>query len=356
VYVLQVVARDADSADNGAVRYRLRAGPSSHLFHIDPVTGLLATARRLDRERAATHLVSVVARDAGVPATSASAIVRVAVRDVNDNPPAFLFPSPDNDTVHVSPAAPPGYVVTHLDAVDPDLGNNARVAYAAATAADDDDDDAAVPFSVDRRTGAVTVVDRLTDGQTFDVAVTATDAGGLAATSVLRLVVNSSSTHGLPVPAAPSPPPRRGSGRVPSVRLMIVVGVVVGCALLATCLIAAIVLVRAQRSSKRERHHYNCRTAACVRLQQTGSPAWAGTATAAGAAGPPPLAVEVYTGPAAKSPPLWSPPTLDGTSGSLVYNGTWTAGGCRYQASPCARSPSVDCASLGCLRCNHAQV
>jgi len=154
-------------------------------------------------------------------------------------------------------------------------------------------------------------------------------------------------------------------------RLMIVVGVVVGCALLALSLIIGIVIVRIQQSSKRTRH-YNCRTAACVRLQQTTSPAWSGHAGA-------PLSVEVYT---TKSPPR-SPSSLlhqsAGTtgggsvasnehaiSGSLsssicrLHNGTWSGGSRqldeRYQSSPCGRSPSVDCASLACLRYNCGQV
>jgi len=138
--------------------------------------------------------------------------------------------------------------------------------------------------------------------------------------------------------------------------------VVVGCGLLALTLIIAIVVVRTQQSSKRTRH-YNCRTAACVRLQQTTSPAWAGHAGG-------PLSVEVY---AAKSHPGSPDKPAETTcpggavgderaiSGSLrssmLYNGTWSSGSRqleeRYQPSPCGRSPSLDCASLTCLRYNH---
>ena len=356
-----VAATDADSGANGAVRFRLRSGPSSHLFQVDASRGIFSTLRRLDRERASGHLLSVVAYDGGKPSMSASAIIRVTVLDVNDNPPAFRFPSPSNDSIQLSPDTRPGFVVAHLDAVDPDLGNNAHVTYAAVYRRDAPPS----PFSVDWQSGAVVVVDRLTDGQQFDLGVTASDDGGLAATSVLRVVVNSSSTFGLLAPdSEPSPPEDQGTG-IPTVRLMLVVGVIVGCSLLATCLVVAIVVVRTQQTSKRT-HHYNCRTAACVRLQQTTSPAWSGHPGA-------PLSVEVYT---AKSPP-GSPGTLiNETTGSggltgdrhaisaslttPMYNGTWTEGSRqlkeRYQPSPCTRSPSVDCASLGCLRYNHGQV
>jgi len=358
-----IAAKDADIGANGAVKYRLRGGSSSHLFQVDADSGTLLTRQRLDRERASSHLLTVVAYDGGMPSRSSSVIVRVSVLDVNDNPPAFRFPSQFNNSIHLSPDTRPGFVVTHLDAMDPDLGNNAHVTYAAAF---DPDATAASPFTVDPQSGAVVVVESLRqkDGEWFDVGVIATDDGGLAATSVLRLVVNRSSTFGLFVPASKASPAGRGTG-IPTVRLMIVVGVVVGCGLLAVSLVVAIIVVRVQQSSKRTRH-YNCRTAACIRLQQTTSPAWSGHTGA-------PLAVEIY---AAKSPP-GSPATLpkettgsDGVAGdehaitgslrSSMYNGTWSSGSRqleeRYQPSPCARSPSVDCASLACLRYHYGQV
>ena len=361
-----VAAEDADSGTNGAIKYRLRDGPSSYLFQVDPTSGTLSTCQRLDRERANTHLLSVAAYDGGMPSRSSSVIVRVSVLDVNDNPPLFRFPSQSNNSIHLSPDTPLGFVVTHLDAVDPDLGNNAHVTYAATF----DPDPAASPFTVDPQTGAVVVAEsvRQKDGEWFDVGVMATDDGGLAATSVLHLIVNSSSTFGLFVPVSAAPPADRRTG-MPTVRLMVVVGVVVGCGLLAVSLIIAIVVVRVQQSSKRTRH-YNCRTAACVRLQQTTSPAWSGHTGA-------PLSVESYT---SKSPPR-SPSTLlndkltettdsvgvagdvHAISGSLrssICNGTWSSGSRqlhdRYQLSLCGRSPSVDCASLACLRYSYSQV
>ena len=375
-----VGAEDADSGANGAVRYRLRdGGASSHLFHVDAASGTLSTRQRLDREAAGAHLLSVVAYDGGVPSKSSSVVVRVGVRDVNDSPPRFRFPSPPSANrsavlIQLSPDTPLGFVVAHLDAVDPDLGNNAHVTYSAtvdsaAPAA------AASPLAVEPQSGAVVVVESLAqrDGELLEVGVMATDDGGLAATSVLRLVVNSSSTFGLVgsagAEASPTDRGRTGGGFAPSVRLMVVVGVVVGCSLLAVVLVVAIAVVRTQRSSKRSRHHYNCRTAACVRLQQTTSPAW----TPGHPAGAPPLSVEVYTPAKSSHPgsPLGAKPSADATcsgdveqavsgGGSLrssIYNGTWSSGSRQlYQPSPCARSPSLDCASLTCLRYHHAQV
>jgi len=111
------------------VRYRLRGGPSSHLFEVDADTGTISTRQRLDRERVGTHRLSVVAYDGGMPSRSSSVIVRINVLDVNDNPPVFRFPSPLNNSVHISPDTPLGFVVTQLDAVDPDLGKNAHVTF-----------------------------------------------------------------------------------------------------------------------------------------------------------------------------------------------------------------------------------
>ena len=210
-----IAAADSDSGANGAVKYRLRSGPSSHLFQVDSVSGTLSTRQRLDRERAGRHLLSVVAYDGGMPPTSSSVIVRITVLDVNDNPPLFRFPSPSNNSIHLSPDTALGFVVTTLDVVDPDRGINAHITYAATF--DPEDAMAAAgssPFTVDPQSGAVMVAESLRqkDGERFDVRVMATDDGGLAATAVLHISVNSSSTFGLVVPASHASP-ADGNGR-----------------------------------------------------------------------------------------------------------------------------------------------
>jgi len=116
------------------------------------------------------------------------------VRDVNDCPPRFRFPSSsapsNNSAVHLSPDTPLGFVVAQLDAVDEDLGDNAHVTYS--TTSDQPDPHhleaarSSAPFSVEPQSGAVVVVESLAqrDGEVFQLGVMATDAGGLAATSV----------------------------------------------------------------------------------------------------------------------------------------------------------------------------
>ena len=54
------------------------------------MTGEIKTAVALDRETAESHLFTVVAAEQGVPKSFNSQVeVRVAVEDINDNPPVF---------------------------------------------------------------------------------------------------------------------------------------------------------------------------------------------------------------------------------------------------------------------------
>ena len=59
------------------------------LFYIDQSSAVLHTREPLDRERSATYLLTVEARDGGAPFLSDTAVVMVMVEDVNDNAPFF---------------------------------------------------------------------------------------------------------------------------------------------------------------------------------------------------------------------------------------------------------------------------
>ena len=82
-------------------------------------------------QRRSVYELTVSARPDAASSSSLSgtADVVVTVVDVNDNSPAFTFPSAANDTVHVSSAAPPGHVIAHLSARDDDDADNARLTF-----------------------------------------------------------------------------------------------------------------------------------------------------------------------------------------------------------------------------------
>ena len=95
-------------------------------FSLDPVSGVLSTARALDREQVASYSLTVVVRDHGTPPRSATMSVNVRVLDLNDNAPGFAQAT---YVVEVPEDLPVGALVLQLVAEDPDEGTNGQVSY-----------------------------------------------------------------------------------------------------------------------------------------------------------------------------------------------------------------------------------
>uniref|UniRef100_A0A8C0G234 Cadherin domain-containing protein n=1 Tax=Chelonoidis abingdonii TaxID=106734 RepID=A0A8C0G234_CHEAB len=90
-FVLQVTARDKDQGPNGEVRYSILHSQDTHSnwFTIDPATGIITTAASLDYEKDPQPQLTVLAMDRGTPVLSSTAVVHVALQDINDNEPVF---------------------------------------------------------------------------------------------------------------------------------------------------------------------------------------------------------------------------------------------------------------------------
>ncbi len=168
--VLAVSATDADSGANGEVEFSLRRdlGNSSDHFAVHPQTGVVTVRKRLDRELETVHSFVIVATDHGSRPLSAEAAVTVWVTDVNDNAPAF------EEAVYamrVSDGAQRGQFVGKVRAVDPDDDDHDQLRYAVVGG-----DDHQV-FSMDERTGAMTLVNIHNFGQTsqYGLNITVTD-------------------------------------------------------------------------------------------------------------------------------------------------------------------------------------
>ncbi|XP_047519236.1 fat-like cadherin-related tumor suppressor homolog isoform X1 [Pieris napi] len=86
--VLQLIADDADAADNGRISYSIARGGEGH-FAIDLDTGYLSVLAQLDRETTSHYVLEVRATDRGIPALESTATVDIEVMDANDNPPLF---------------------------------------------------------------------------------------------------------------------------------------------------------------------------------------------------------------------------------------------------------------------------
>ncbi|XP_018058154.1 PREDICTED: protocadherin-like wing polarity protein stan [Atta colombica] len=123
--VLRVAATDADTDLNGRVRYGLE-DDGDGAFTIDSTTGIIRTAKILDRESVAYYTLKAVATDRGSPALSSVVPVTIKIEDINDSPPAF-----ENDKIilYITENSPIGSTVGEIYAHDPDEGPNAVVQY-----------------------------------------------------------------------------------------------------------------------------------------------------------------------------------------------------------------------------------
>ncbi|XP_038518771.1 cadherin-23 isoform X3 [Canis lupus familiaris] len=135
--VYEVYATDKDEGLNGAVRYsflKTAGNRDWEYFTIDPVSGLIQTAQRLDREKQALYSLILVASDLGQPVPyETMQPLQVALEDIDDNEPLFVRPpkgSPQYQLLTVPEHSPRGTLVGNVTgAVDADEGPNAIVYY-----------------------------------------------------------------------------------------------------------------------------------------------------------------------------------------------------------------------------------
>ncbi|XP_037657856.1 protocadherin beta-16 [Choloepus didactylus] len=137
LHIGSVSATDRDSGTNAQVTYSLLPPQDAHLplaslVSINADNGHLFALRALDYEALQAFEFRVGAADAGSPALSSEALVRVVVVDDNDNSPFVLYPLQNGSapcTELVPRAAEAGHLVTKVVAVDGDSGQNAWLSY-----------------------------------------------------------------------------------------------------------------------------------------------------------------------------------------------------------------------------------
>eukprot|EP00066_Takifugu_rubripes_P026394 XP_011615660.1 PREDICTED: cadherin EGF LAG seven-pass G-type receptor 1 [Takifugu rubripes] len=125
--VLQISASDRDSGTNGRVSYTFQGGDDGEGdFLIETYSGIIRTARKLDRENVPVYTLKAFAVDRGVPPLKAPVSIHVVVQDINDNAPVF---EKDVLFIDVEENSPVGSVVARITATDPDEGSNAQIMY-----------------------------------------------------------------------------------------------------------------------------------------------------------------------------------------------------------------------------------
>ncbi|XP_054244970.1 protocadherin beta-15-like [Indicator indicator] len=139
VHIGSVQASDADAGSNARVQYALEReeGQEQPALSVSSESGDVYVVRSLDYERLRALEVWVRAADGGSPALSARALLRVLVRDENDNAPVVLHPGAESSAGAgelVPRWAPAGYLVAKVVAVDADAGQNAWLSYELAKA------------------------------------------------------------------------------------------------------------------------------------------------------------------------------------------------------------------------------
>ncbi|KAF7286531.1 hypothetical protein GWI33_004934 [Rhynchophorus ferrugineus] len=182
--VYNFTATDADSGENGDLRYAL---VSQHLnstaFTIDTLTGTLTLASPLDYESVKEHTLIIRASDQPLNSSarlSSYVTARIIVTDFNDNTPRFIVPQ--SSTAYISDSTTVGMKITNVLAVDDDSGDNGRVTYILGNNND------ASWFSLGYDTGVLTLAKPLmTERKSYMLNITATDHGKPTKQSSMKL-------------------------------------------------------------------------------------------------------------------------------------------------------------------------
>ncbi|XP_048219097.1 cadherin-7 isoform X2 [Perognathus longimembris pacificus] len=120
-----VAAHDPDSS-NSPVRYSIdRNTDLERYFNIDANSGVITTAKSLDRETNAVHNITVLAMESQNPSQVGRGYVAITILDINDNAPEFAM---DYETT-VCENAQPGQVIQKISAVDKDEPSNGHQFY-----------------------------------------------------------------------------------------------------------------------------------------------------------------------------------------------------------------------------------
>ncbi|XP_048851790.1 protocadherin Fat 1a isoform X3 [Brienomyrus brachyistius] len=183
--VLRVDATDRDEKNKLTYTLLSSTDPLSlKKFRLEPGSGILFTAERLDHETTRQHTLTVMVRDQDIPVKRNLVRVIVNVEDANDNAPYFTSPS---YSARVFETAAVGSAVLQVTARDKDKGHNAEVRYSIESG------NVANLFAIDPILGTVTVakeLDRHSKNQ-FELAVKASDSGvpPLSTTATVHIAV-----------------------------------------------------------------------------------------------------------------------------------------------------------------------
>ncbi|XP_062855055.1 protocadherin gamma-A6-like [Trichomycterus rosablanca] len=117
---------DKDAGKNGQVTLKIGVAVPFKIKKLYNNYYTLAVNEPLDRENVFQYKITITATDEGAPPLSSTAVITVHISDVNDNAPRFPEPSIN---VYVNENSQIGTLIYTVTAVDPDVGDNARISY-----------------------------------------------------------------------------------------------------------------------------------------------------------------------------------------------------------------------------------
>ncbi|XP_066149601.1 fat-like cadherin-related tumor suppressor homolog isoform X2 [Euwallacea fornicatus] len=119
--IIQIVATDLDSNDNGDITYSIISGDNLKQFSIDSKSGYVLVAAQLDRESISKYELEILAKDNGLPVLSRQTVLNIEIADANDNPPLF---SQVNYTEVIQENKPIGHSILQFKISDEDMPPN----------------------------------------------------------------------------------------------------------------------------------------------------------------------------------------------------------------------------------------
>lgn len=145
--VLFVNAGDADLGKNAKVRYFISGGNDDNYFKMDAASGLISTASALDAEQVSEVELEVSAEDEANTGSrkSGAAVVRISIKDCNDNTPVF---NSTDDIFYIEENSPIGSEVGQVTATDMDSDENGYLSMTIANVNP-------VPFDIDPFSGVL---------------------------------------------------------------------------------------------------------------------------------------------------------------------------------------------------------
>ena len=182
--VVQIVARDADSAQNSYLHYELVGDAFIHEVFMLTDCGWLYTTGEVDRETRDMYNLTVLAVDNGCPPLSTSTTISVRVTDVTDDPPVFLQ---DEYFVPITSKQVSMSVLTMVTTQSRDV-SSAGICYSIVAGGN-----ASLLFSVNSTTGAILAardIDPVMDAGRYKLTVRA-DHLPMFATATVDIVVGS---------------------------------------------------------------------------------------------------------------------------------------------------------------------